>query len=294
VTATQSSDLAGTIYAKVIENLIIAYQYDETTAIPYARFKSIAEEFTATAGFPRKVKNAVATIATETTISTTTAMTTTNVDIAVSRVGIARGLTETAREDSIVGRSLYIDGFVQDAAVLFGESMDTDFTALFASITAAAGTTGVALSLATMVLVMATQRANKARGQQVIHMHDLQLKQLQQAQIAATATPWAVFFQPNNDNSQFGGYFMNAPVWASSKNPTINTAADRAGAAWSAGQGPGAKPDYTALGLVVKRMPSSLTQEDILSDAHNWASYMRYGVGIIANNFATKIVSINS
>lgn len=292
--ATASSDLAGTVYAKVIEGLLIAYQYDETTAIPFARYKSIENDPTATAGFPRRVKNAVATVATETTTIGTTAMTTTNVDVTVSRVGIARGLTETARDDSIIGKTLYIDGFVQDAAILFGEAMDTDFTALFSSITASVGSTGVALTIATMVALIASQRANKARGQQVIHMHDLQLKQLQQAQAAATATPWAVFFSPNNDNTQFGGFFMNAPVWASSKNPTANGAADRVGACWSAGQGPGARPEYAALAFLMKRQPSSLTLPDILSDANNWASYCRYGVGIVANNFATKLISQNA
>lgn len=292
--ATTSTDLAGTVYAKVIELLLIAYQYDDVTCVPFFRYKSLIDVPTNTAGFPRRVKNAVATVATETTSTATTTMTTTNVDVAVSRLGITREVTNTAREDSILGRSLWVQDLVADAAILFGEAMDTDGTALFSSITASVGTTAVALTLAVMVALMASQRSNKAKGPQIIHMHDLQLKQYQQAQIAATATPWQTFFTPNADaaNPQFGGYFMNAPVFASSKNPTANAAADRVLAAFGQGQGP--KPEFCAFGFVMKRMPSSLEQASVLTDSNIWASYSRYGVGVIANNFATKGISQNS
>lgn len=294
--ATQSTDLAGTVYQKVIEMLLIAYQYDDVTCIPFFRYRSIVDAPTATAGFPRKVKGSVGTVATETTTLATTAMTTTNVDVTVSRLGLARELTETAKEDSIIGRSLWVNGFVMDAAILFGEAMDTDATALFPSITASVGTTATALTLAVMVQLLASQRTNKAKGAQIIHMHDLQLKQLNQAQIAATATPWATFFSPNGDsaNPQFGGYFMNAPIWASSKNPTANAAADRVLAAFSQGQAAGGRPEMCAFGFVLKRAPSSLEQPNILMDANTWATFTRYGVGIVANNFATKGISQNS
>jgi hypothetical protein len=292
--ATQSSDLAGTIYAKAIQMLVAEYQYDEVTAMWAFRYASIEGEKTATAGFPRRVKNAVATVATETTVVGTTANTTTNVDIAVSRVGIAREITNTVREDSTVAQSLSVEGLVADAARLFGESFDTDATAQFSSVTASVGTTTVAITIANMIAWVASQRSNKARGRQIGHMHDLGAKQLQQAQAAATATPWQTFFQPNADSSQFLGYFMNAQLWSSSKNPTANAAADRVAAMWSIGNGPDSKPEYCAFGFVMKRLPSSLEQPDVLMDANIWASFCRYGVGIIANNFATKYIHANS
>lgn len=292
---TTDADLAGTVYAKVIQPLIVAYQYDNVTAISWFRYASIENEATATAGFPRWVKNAAAAVATETTSIATTDLTTTTVDLTVYRVGIARELGATAREDSLIGNALYTDRFVQDAAILFGESFDTDGTALFPSITAAQGTTSVALTLAVLVACMGSQRANKARGQQIVHMHDLQLKQLQQAQIAATATAWATFYNPNNDgSSQFGGFFMNAPVWSSSKNPTANSGADRVGAVFSNGRADNGNPEYGAMAFVMKRQPSSLSQADVLQDGIIWASYSRYAPGIIANNFATKFISQNS
>jgi hypothetical protein len=288
---TISTDVSHLIYAKAIEQLIVAYQYDDVTATPFYRFKSIEDEKTATASFPRRVKNAVGAVATETTSLTPTTLTTSAVDVSVSRVGIAREVTNTVLEDNILGKALYVDELVKDAARLYGEQLDTDATTLFSSITASVGSTGTALAIATLVAAFASQRANKARGQQVVHMHDLQLKQLQVAQVAATATPWATFFSPNADSSQFGGYFMGAPVWASSKNPTANAAADRVGCVFTQGQ---SAPEFAAFAFVIKRMPSSLQQTDVLQDANIWASFMRYGFGIPANNFATKFISQNS
>jgi len=234
---TQSSSLSGTIYAKVIEMLVIAYQYDDLTITPYCRYKTIELEATTTATFPRWVKSTgptAGTPASETTALTATELTTTSADVAVGRVGIAREVTTTAREDSVVGRSLDVAGLVADAARLYGEYFDTATAALFSSITAAVGAPGVALSIPTMVSLIGSQRSNKAKGPLVISLHDNQLKQLQQAQAAATSSPWQVFFTPTGDGGQFGGYFMNAPVWGSGVNPT--SSGDRLGACWVQGQ----------------------------------------------------------
>src|SRR5688572_13215672 len=125
---TQSSSLSGTIYAKVIESLLIAYQYDDLTITPYFRQGSIVDMATTTLAFPREVKSTgptSGTPASETTALGTTAYTTTSVDIAVGRVGIAREVTETAKEDSVIGRALDIAGLVADAAKLYGEYFDT-------------------------------------------------------------------------------------------------------------------------------------------------------------------------
>lgn len=289
---TTSTNVASTIYAKIIETLVIAYQYDDVTAVPYFRYKSIMDMPSAAASFPRAVKSAgYASVGTETTSIAATTYSQTNVDISVSRIGLAREVTTTATEDSILGRALYTQELVADAARLFGEAIDTDATALFSGVTAIVGSTGVSMTIATMIALVGSQRANKARGPGVIHLHDLMLKQLQTAQAAATATPWATFYQPNADTTQFGGYFMGSPIWSSSKNPTANAAADRLGAMWVQGQ---AAPKFSAFALAVKRMPSSLEQTDILQDANIWASFARYGVGTVANNFATAVQSANS
>lgn len=289
---TTSATVAATIYAKVIETLILMYQYDQVTAVDKFRYKSIIEEKAPVASFPRYTKNAVGAVGTETSsLTPTTWDMTSTVDVTVGRVGIAREVSNTAVEDSILGQALFVNELVTDAARLYGEQLDTDATALYAALTAAVGTTGVALTIATLVAGMSQQRVNKCRGEQVVHLHDLQIKQLQQAQIASTATPWASYFQPNADNTQFGGYFMGAEIWSSSKNVTANAAADRVGAIFANGQ---MSPQYAAFALVVKRLPSSLEQSDILQDANIWASFMRYGVGTIANNFGTKIISVNS
>ncbi len=289
---TQSSSVSGTIYAKFIETLIIAYQYDDLTVTPYFRYASITDFQSATASFPRWVKStgpAAGTPASETTLLAATEFTTTSADIAVGRVGIAREITNTVVEDSVVGRALAVQGLVADAARLYGEFFDTASTALFSTVTATVGSTGTTLNIPTMVQLISTQRANKAKGPQVISLHDNQLKQLQQAQAQSTTTPWQTFFNPTADGGQFGGYFMNAPVWASALNPT--STGDRLGCAFVDGS---ARPEFCAFGFVMKRMPSSLEQLHILMDANIWASFCRTGTGIIANNFATSVRSVNA
>jgi hypothetical protein len=286
---TQSSSLAGTIYASVIDLGIIAYQYDNLTVTPFLRYKTIADEATDTARFPRWVKSAgpaTGTPTDEVTPITTTPLTTTSATVQVSRVGFARELTETAKEDSVVGRALYVQGFIMDAARLYGEYFDTTACALFSSITATKGASGQTLSISTLVDVLGSQRTNKARGEQVISLHDHQLKQLQQAQVAASSTGWPAFYAPNGAGGQYGGVFMGCHIWSSGLNPT--STGDRLGAIWSL------DPEYAAMAYVVKRPPSSLTETNILMDSNMWASFARVGFGIIANNFATSIRSVNA
>ena len=288
---TQASSLSGTIYASIIEMAIIDYQWDEMVVTPFFRQKLLTEQ-SDTARFPRLVKSAgpvAGTPTNETTALATTELTTTSATVLVGRVGIAREITETAKEDSIIGRALWILGFVEDAAKLYGEYFDSTATALFTSIASEVGSTGTTLSIPTMVAAVARQRAGKAKGPNVISLHDNQLKQLQQAQSTSAATAWDRFYEPSGLGVAYGGVFMDAPIWASSLNPT--STGDRVGCIFVNGQ---AKPTACAFAFVVKRMPSSLTQTNVLMDSSIWSSYARTGHGEIADNFATAIRSVNS
>jgi hypothetical protein len=286
---TQSSSLSGTIYASIIDLGVLAYQYDQLTVAPFLRYKSIENEQSDTARFPRWVKStgpATGTPTDEITPLVPTTQTTTSATVQVARVGLARELTQTAVEDSIVGRALYVMGFVTDAARLYGEYYDTTATALFSTITATAGPSGQVLSILTMVNAIGSQRTNKARGENVISLHDNQLKQLQQAQVQATSTGWPQFYTPNGAGGQFGGYFMGCQIWGSGLNPT--STGDKLGGIWSL------DPEYAAMAMVMKRPPSSLSQTNILKDSNYWASFARVGFGVIANNFSTSIRSVNA
>lgn len=287
---TDSTSVTELILAKIIESLLYAYQFDEVTALPFFRFKSLIGGDSPVASFPRKVKDAHTDIANEDTSLTAVEFETTAVDVTCARVGIARELTTTAMEDNIHKRALFTRDLVMDAAILLGEAADEDALALLASAGSNVSNTGVDMTIANLVTGMATQRKNKARGPQVIHLHDGLLQHLQAAQAAATATPWAVFYQPNPDHTSFGGYFMGAPVFASSLNPSANSAADRVGAIWSQGQ---SAPDYCAFAYAVARLPTTKFDEEILADSEVAATTTRYGVGVGASNFATKLVFDN-
>lgn len=284
---TNSTSVTELVLAKAVDSLIIAYQYDDVTAIPFARFKDISAEPTATASFPRAVKDAHSDLATEATALTAEEFETTAVDIAMTRVGIAREVTETTFEDTILGRAGIMAELVMDAAVLLGVAKDEDLTAKWVDATNSVSNTGVAMSILDLVEAMGTQRTAKAKGPQFIHVHDVTLKQLQRAQVAASSTPWASFYQPNADGTAFGGYFMGAPIFASSLNPTANAAVDRVGVIASQGQ---AAPKFAAFAYAEKRAPKTKTDEKILEDSTVMATITRYGVGTVAANFATKLV----
>ena len=136
-------------------------------------------------------------------------------------------------------------------------------------------------------------RTQKARGFQVIHLHDLLLKQLQRALAGTSTTAWSQFFAPDFSDPQYGGTFMNAPIFASSLNPTANAAADRVGCIWARGDIESQRM-YCAFALAVARAATTKSQEQILEDALLTATITRYGVNIVATNFATKLVFANS
>ncbi len=285
---TQSSSLSGSIYASVIDLGVLAYQWNDVVVAPHFRHKNIANEQSDTARFLRWVKssNIPAAPGGEDQAITPTELTTTSATVQVSRIGLARELTETAKEDSVVGRALYVQVFIMDASRLYGEYYDTTASALFGSIVATVGPSGQTLSILTLVNAVGSQRSAKARGENVISLHDHQLKQLQQAQVQATSTGWPQFYSPNGAGGQYGGVFMGCNIWASGVNPT--STGDRLGAIWSL------DPEHAGMAMVVKRPPSSLTESNVLKDSNYWASFARVGFGIIANNFATSIRSLNA
>ena len=292
---TQSSSLSGTIHTELIDTLMTAYAYDDLTITRTFRQASLVGATTTTQQFVRAVKSTgpvAGTPASEVTALAPTEMTTTSTTCAVARVGIAREITDTVVEDSVFGRALYTEGFIADAAKLWAEYFDTASAALFTSISNEVGDSGDALTVETMVSAVGRQRAAKARGPQFIALHDNQLKQLQQSQAAATATPWAIFYSPSGDGAQYGGTFMNNPVWASGLVPA--STGDRVGCIYSNGNDAGARPEYCSFGFVYKRMPTSKTETHILMDSIIWASYARTGVVEIIDGFATAIRSVNA
>lgn len=285
---TTSTSVTELVLAKAVDLLIGHYQFDEVNLLPYARFKSIAGEPTATGSFARAVKDAHSDLATEGTALTAVEFETTAVDIAVARIGIARNPTETAMEDTVLGRAGFMMELIQDTARLLGLATEEDFLAEFANATNSVTDAGSALAIADLVSAMSQQRTAKVRGPHVFGLSDNQAKNLQAAQAAATATPWATFYQPNADGSSFLGFFMGAPAFATGLNTTANTGANDVGGLFADGQ---AAPKYAAFGYVTKREPMTRTKFEPLEDAEYMATTARRGVGTIAANFATKITT---
>lgn len=284
---TTSTSITETINTEAIDDLIIAYAHDTVVAVPFFRFKSLIGAATAAASFPRWVKDAHEDLATEATAMTPAELETTDVQITTARIGLAREPTNTALEDTALGRARLMQSIAMDAAILFGMAQDEDATAQFANATGSVTDSGNPIEILDLVEMVGSQRTQKARGEQVIILHDYHLKQLQRAQASATATPWATFYQPSADSTQFGGYFMGAPIFATSLCPTANAGADRVSCIFTQSQIESNRM-YGAFGYAVSRLPTTKEQEQVLADSVITATTMRYGVGTIAANFATK------
>ncbi len=77
-------------------------------------------------------------------------------------------------------------------------------------------------------------------------------------------------------------------MFSSSKNPTANTGANRVGALFAQGQ---SSPPFAAFALVKKRAAETAQLWKPLSESLEMSVIERRGVGTIAANFATKIVT---
>lgn len=289
-----SSDIGAVINTEEIERTITAMVWDEAFIADLFRFKTLIGSPTATASFPRKVKSGspIPAVATETTALATIPLTFTETSCTVSRYGISRGISRSAEEDNILGEQIYNQEFVSDATILFGELMDTTAAALFASASSVVGTTGVALTVVVAASAVAAQRVKKVRGKQVMTLHDLQLAQLHNSQLSSTATAWQSFFQPVANSGQYGGTILGVDVVSSGLTPVSGP--DRIGCIYAVGAAAGGMDEYAAFAFVMKRLPSSLQDQNISDDSKSWASFMRFGVCAPAVNFATRILSVNS
>lgn len=285
---TTSDSVTELVIAKAVEMLITHYQYDEVNFLGFAHFKSLTGLPTATASFPREVKDAHSDLANEGTALTAVEFETTAVDVAVARLGIARNPTETSLEDTVMGRAAFMNWLFFDGARLIGEATEEDYAGKFADATNSVTDSGADAEILDLVEMLGKQRSAKARGRQAFNLSDRQLTDVQRSQIASTGTPWAKYFDPIHGDPAFGGFFMGHPIFASGKNPTANTGANTIGVVYSDGT---QSPEYCAFAYVNKRNPVPKMKEEPLEDATYVAMIARRGVGTKAANFATKLVT---
>lgn len=288
MTVTTTTSQVETVKSEVIDDLVILYQFDETNFLPFARFKNMSGEMSNVATFPAWEKDSTTDIANETTSLTATEFTATETQVTMARVGIARELSENILEDTILGRARFLNEVVMDAARLLGEAAETDFAAEFANAGNNVTDSGNPCEISDLVTAMGKQRANKVRGPHVYCLDDAQLEDIQLEQSSDTATPWQTFYQPNADGSAFGGFIMGSPVFASGVNATANTGTNAVGCLFADGQ---SVPRQGAFAYAVKRTARVKTDEDVLKDTHILSAISRYGVGTVASNKATKIVT---
>jgi hypothetical protein len=225
---------------------------------------------------------------TEVTPLTATELTTTSATVAGQRASVSPVKADHhAREDSLVGRALYVMGYIMDAAKLYGEYYDTTATALFSSVTATVGPTGQSLAIPTLVAAVASQRTEQGARRE---------RHLAPRQPAQAAAAGAGRVRRDRVADVLSAQRHGRPVrrllhglrsLGVRSQPDVDRRSPRRDLVSRS----------RVLGrsrYVIKRPPSSLTETNILNDSNRWASFARVGFGIIANNFSTSIRSVNA
>lgn len=286
--ATTTTTLTELSNSEVINEFVLDYAVDFSVAAPYAYLKDLRGLASKVAAFPKWILDAHEDVANETTDLTIEDLETTEVTITAAEIGLRRGITDAALEETIIGRNLF-DFVVRDAAAIFATALDDDIVALFGSFSTSVGTSGSNITIANMVEAQAQIRKNKMRGKLVYVLDDQQASDYQAAQAAATAVTSESFFTISTGvENAYLGTFMGHPVWQTGLCDTANTAADVVGACFIDGR---QSPTAAAIGMVITRDIRTEFERDTISRLTEVCSTAKWGVGEISDLSGTAIIT---
>jgi len=286
--SSTTTTLTELVNSEFINPAILDYAHDYAVAAPYLNWQDLRGKGTNVGSFVRSVLDTATKPTNEVTELASEAFETTDVQLTGVEVGVRRDVTDAALEETILGAQIF-DLLSKDAGVLLGISLDNDIAALFGSITASVGATGVNLSIANMVEAQAQIRINGMRGQLVYILDDQQASDYQAAQAAATSTTVNDFFSvANGIDSGYLGTFMGAPVWQTGLCDTANAGADVAGACFI--RGDVSKSNSWAGGVMTRDVRSEL-QRDASLRSTEFVVTAKWGVGQVADEAGCSIIT---
>lgn len=279
--ATTVSTATETIYAKILTDMMIDAMYGAAVMDALVRQESLVGKPSSSYSFPVWPSLTAASIA-ETVDLASTAVDTTNVDIAVTEASSIRiDVTDLLSESTIVS-----DGarFADQGAKAVADKRDVDLAALLAGFTSTSGSTGVDLTEANILDGLTTLTNADAPRPYVIVLHTQQVGDLRKALSTTTAV-----VQGGTDPASLGGtstgfefLYYGLPVYASTNVPTANGSADRAGAVFSRGN---------ALARVEKRPIRVRPQRDESLRATEFNITSVYGQGELVDGWGVSIIT---
>ena len=270
-----------TIYAKMLTDQLIDSMYSVAVMDALVRQESLAGKPSNSFSFPVWPSLTAASIA-ETVDLSSTAVDTTNVDIAVTEASSIRiDVTDILSEASIVR-----DGsrFAEQGAKAVADKRDTDLAALLGGFSSTTGASGTDLSEANLLDGLTTLTNADAPRPYVLVLHTQQVGDLRKALSTTTAV-----VQTGTDPAALGGTsagfefnYYGIPVYASTNVPTANAGADRAGAIFSRGQ---------ALARVDKRPIRVRPQRDESLRATEFNITSVYGQGELVDAWGVSVIT---
>jgi hypothetical protein len=285
---TLSSSLTEIVNSEFISPQILDYAIDNTVIAPLCRVERLMGKATATAAFPRWIKDTGADLTEGSDLSNNELETSENTAVTAAMVGILREITDFAQDTTILGRAGLLQMVLEDGAKLCTEMLEDDLAAVFASASTSVGTSGADMTIANFVEALCQLDTNKARGPKWCVLDDQQSSDFLKAIAASTATTLT-----NEGGSMLNQFtqsrsFLGIPVYVTNLTDTANMAADVVGCMGVDGV---AAPANAPIGIAllweprVKMASDPATVSDVLSITQ------AHGVGEISDFNYVKIVT---
>jgi hypothetical protein len=285
VAATTTAVATELIYAKILTDMLIDNMYGVAVMDQLVRQESLVGKPSNSFSFPVWPALTAASIA-ETADLTSSAVDTTNVDIAVTEAASIR----VDVTDLLIESAILTDGmrFAEQGGKAVADKRDTDLAALCASFTTVVGTTTVVLSEANVLKAITTLHGLDAPQPYVVALHPFAIGDLRKA--LATTTAVVQTARGGGDASLAPGVgfefsYFGVDIYGSTNIPTANAAADVKGAIFSKGQ---------ALARVDKRPIRVEPQRDASLRATEYNISSVYGQGILVQNWGVAVLSKNA
>jgi hypothetical protein len=292
---TTVTTLANAIATNAIDRLVLDYARQATFLPRLVWAEDITGENTLTHIFPQfgALTAATATQGTDLTPSTLSA----NQAGAVT-VGEVAVLVELTKLGAVAsGGRINLDVVARQCGLAVADKLETDIGSVFPSFSAAVGTSGVAMTLADFENALYTVRANNTpignpsnnnaplQGYQAV-LSEKQLSYFLTAlrQLNALYIPpreLGILDEAGAVPAQLRGGYMGVPFYGSNDLTTANSGTDAVGALF----GP------TAIGLVTIGGPQTLQLERPRGRSDDLTVMQWYGVGVVVNQYACKIVN---
>lgn len=281
--ATTTSTATETIYAKILTALMIPAMYGAAVMDALVRQESLVGQPSNSKSFEVWPSLTAASVA-ETVDLTSTAVDTTNVDIAVTEASSIRiDVTDLLDESTIVTGGAK---FAAQGAKAVADKRDVDLAALLAGFSTVVGTSGIDLVEDNLLDALTSLTNADAPEPYVVVLHTQQVgdlrKDISQTGAVVHSGTSPAMLGTNGITAGFAMPWYGKDVFASTNVATANAGADRAGAMFSRGE---------ALARVDKRPIRIRPQRDESLRATEFNITSVYGQGELVDGWGVSVIT---